>query len=132
MKNPRTVQLVHNFLWGGKYSSSLEEITVGRDSDNVFYINPSAPKTNQGEKISRRHCVISQNEEGVYVWDVGSRNGTYVNGSRLEKGPGNKKDLSHGDVLSFSDVNYEVRIYEGKLGLLRRVVNDIRDNFRRL
>ena len=36
------------------------------------------------DAISRRHCAISVTEESVLIRDLGSRNGTYVNGNRIE------------------------------------------------
>jgi predicted component of type VI protein secretion system len=37
------------------------------------------------EAISRQHCAISRHEDGYTVRDLGSRNGTYVNDTRIEK-----------------------------------------------
>ena len=39
------------------------------------------------EAISRRHCAIVQGETGWTVRDLGSRNGTLVNGARITGKP---------------------------------------------
>ncbi len=50
--------------------------TLGRGPDNRVVI--------ASERVSRRHAVIRQNVEGGYaVMDMGSSNGTYLNGQRL-------------------------------------------------
>lgn len=36
------------------------------------------------DAISRRHCAISVTDEQVSIRDLGSRNGTFVNGNRIE------------------------------------------------
>lgn len=37
--------------------------------------------------ISRAHAVIGYDEDGFYVEDLGSTNGTLVNGARIERQP---------------------------------------------
>lgn len=53
----------------------MQELTIGRSSDNSIIINDNT--------VSRRHAtlIISQNEFSVK--DLGSANGTFVNGMRV-------------------------------------------------
>lgn len=44
--------------------------------------------------VSRRHCRILKNGEAYVLEDLGSQNGTFVNGERVAK-----KDLKHGDRI---------------------------------
>ena len=61
-----------------------EEIQVGRDPSNRIPIGDPA--------LSRRHCLFKR-DEGMYkLQDLGSRNGTYVNGVAVEE-----TSLNHGD-----------------------------------
>lgn len=46
--------------------------------------------------VSRRHALVSVTEQGVYITDVGSANGTAVNGQPVVTAP-----LREGDVVSF-------------------------------
>ncbi len=45
--------------------------------------------------VSRRHCLILREGERFLVKDLESRNGTWVNGRRIE----NRKQIKHGDVI---------------------------------
>jgi FHA domain/Domain of unknown function (DUF1707) len=46
--------------------------------------------------VSRRHALVSVTEEGAYITDVGSANGTAVNGQPVVTAP-----LREGDVVTF-------------------------------
>ncbi len=62
---------------------------IGRGGQNTIVL--------QSHMVSRNHAMVQRNESGGYsVFDLGSRNGTFLNGRRLV-GPA---DLRHGDVLS--------------------------------
>jgi len=56
------------------------------------------PLAGTEKKVSRHHCVLDVNPPRVRVRDLGSRNGTYVNGERLAPGPAGR-DLSDGDEI---------------------------------
>lgn len=65
--------------------------TIGRHPDNdVVLTCPSS---------SGRHAVIKVSESGVYVQDLGSSNGTRVNGAEIEEAL-----LKDGDRVGFGDV----------------------------
>lgn len=71
-------------------------ITAGRDS-NCDVVLP-------GTMVSRRHCRLTNTSgagEGVVVEDLGSANGTMVNGSRLEAHL--KYELHDGDVIEIGN-----------------------------
>lgn len=66
-------------------------VTIGRHPDsNVVLTCPSS---------SGRHAVIKVTEGGVYVQDLGSSNGTRVNGAEIEEAL-----LKDGDRVGFGDV----------------------------
>ena len=51
-----------------------------------FFIGRS-PECNlraNSDAISRRHCAITVGDNDVTIKDLGSRNGTYVNGTRID------------------------------------------------
>ena len=56
--------------------------------------------------VSRQHCVITVTDSQVMIKDLGSRNGTYVNGARIEGELG----LKAGDHLKIGPVELEVAI----------------------
>ena len=55
---------------------------------------------------SRLHAQISQDEDGrVYVEDLGSTNGTWVNQHRV----GRKVELHRGDWLQVGETTFQLR-----------------------
>jgi predicted component of type VI protein secretion system len=54
--------------------------------------------------ISRSHCKLSLHDGEVQVEDLGSSNGTFVNGRKIS-GP---TPLRHDDVLSFGPLQFRV------------------------
>jgi adenylate cyclase len=55
--------------------------------------------------ISRRHAELTAGPEGVMLRDLGSSNGTHVNGRRLATA-----SLAPGDAVSFGKVSYRLEI----------------------
>ena len=58
--------------------------------------------------VSRKHCQIVQNDDGLTVQDLGSTNGTMLNDS-----PVVESELHPGDTLKIGDVKFIVQI-DGK------------------
>ena len=73
-------------------------VTVGRDSHNDLALP-------EDEFASARHARIEPRRDGVWIEDVGSTNGTFVNSARLQK----PRRLSPGDVVRIggTDLRYE-------------------------
>jgi diguanylate cyclase (GGDEF)-like protein len=74
--------------------------------------------------ISRRHAAVRFEAERVTVADLGSRNGTFLNGQRLEAPcelhDGDKLQLSSSTILRFTyadrlDESFQRRMYESSL-----------------
>lgn len=55
--------------------------------------------------VSKIHCLLVKTDGLLFVRDLGSTNGTRVNGQRVTRGA-----LLPGDVLSFSSVKYRVHL----------------------
>ena len=70
-------------------------LTVGRD------LACDVPILDSG--VSRRHAEISVGAKGITVTDQGSRNGTWINGHRVEKGIAQLND-----TVSFGSVRFLV------------------------
>jgi hypothetical protein len=60
-------------------------------------------------KLSRRHCAFKVDTDGVQFKDLGSVNGTFLNGARVTQGY-----LSHNDVLRLGDVDMQIGIERGE------------------
>lgn len=59
------------------WTLNKEEIIIGRDEDCDVVLNE--------RQVSRKHVRITRRAEHYYIEDLDSRNGTWVNGHRLEK-----------------------------------------------
>ena len=53
-------------------------VVVGRDRKMAQLVIPDS-------QVSRAHCVIAMGDKGIVIEDLGSRNGTYINGDRIRK-----------------------------------------------
>jgi len=54
-----------------------EEISIGRSSDNVLILPPT------DQSISRNHTLIEKKNNQLYLVDLNSKNGTYLNGRKI-------------------------------------------------
>jgi pSer/pThr/pTyr-binding forkhead associated (FHA) protein len=73
------------------------KILIGRQEDCQLRI-PSA-------QVSRHHCEVVTGGSGVRIRDLGSSNGTYVNGQKVEEA-----ELEAGDVIALGSMLFVVRI----------------------
>lgn len=74
-----------------------DRVVIGRQTDCDVRV-PAAG-------ISRHHCELTQDDEGLVIRDLGSSNGTWVNQERVES-----QRLSAGDLISFGSYVFVVRI----------------------
>jgi pSer/pThr/pTyr-binding forkhead associated (FHA) protein len=77
------------------------EIVIGRN-DEASHTYPDLDLTPQGgveQGVSRQHAVIRRTETNLTLTDLGSANGTYINGQNLI--PHQPRILKDGDELRF-------------------------------
>jgi pSer/pThr/pTyr-binding forkhead associated (FHA) protein len=79
------------------FSIARDVTVIGRREDCDFRIP-------LGE-ISRKHCRLVKEDGALHVEDLGSSNGTYHNGTRVQKA-----DLGAGDTLQVGSVAFVVQI----------------------
>ena len=73
---------------GEEYELDASPLTIGRGGQNDVMIDAD-------EFASARHVRIEPRRDGVWVHDLGSTNGTFVNGVRLDR----PRKLVSGDVV---------------------------------
>jgi eukaryotic-like serine/threonine-protein kinase len=102
-------------LSGTKYTYEDREVcTIGRHKD----CNVRLPSDADHAQVSRYHCLLDINPPFIRVRDLGSGNGTYVNGKRVgaqtkpeEKSPDTlERDLVDGDLLQIGYTAFQVNI----------------------
>jgi DNA-binding winged helix-turn-helix (wHTH) protein len=86
----------HLVIAGRRYALSAGPNVVGRD--------PAAAIPIDHVSVSRRHAQVSLSGGGAIIQDLGSRNGTYLNGRRLETAAA----LKDGDVIRLGSVTIVV------------------------
>jgi len=83
---------------GEEFSLDSADLTIGRGSQNDVSIEGD-------EFASARHVRIEPRRDGVWVHDLGSTNGTHVNGLRIDR----PRKLVTGDVVRVgeTELRYE-------------------------
>ena len=76
---------------GKVYPLEAQEIFIGRDSANLVAINDA--------EVSRKHARMELRGSAYVIQDLGSTNGTFVNGQRV----GGTQVLNPGDSVSFGE-----------------------------
>jgi ABC-type multidrug transport system ATPase subunit len=86
---------------GGRLRLGRSPVTVGRAEDNTICI--------ASDRVSRHHASFEPTAEGYSVTDLGTRNGTYLNGERLR---GERRLLTSGDTVTIG--GEPIRFLAGK------------------
>ncbi|HEY8704427.1 MAG TPA: FHA domain-containing protein [Gaiellaceae bacterium] len=99
--NPGRLVVVHSQVLtvGEEFDLDSTPLTVGRGAQNDVSIEGD-------EFASARHVRVEPRRDGVWVSDVGSTNGTYVNGVRIDR----PCKLAQGDLVRVGET--ELRFEE--------------------
>ena len=98
---------------------SARQCVIGRAADCDLQL--SLPEETSFANVSRHHCELDIDPPLVHVRDLGSRNGTWLNGRRLRHGgeylenesdrqPGEFVPLGDGDVLEVGHTKFQVSV----------------------
>ena len=94
------VPLTNGLLEPIKLSDYKEKIVIGRGKKQTDY----RLATNQ---ISRVHACVLINENGIWIQDENSTNGTFVNSVRLAALE--NRQLRQGDIIAFANEEFFVK-----------------------
>jgi len=90
--------------------SSRNEFTLGRVSEGqpiMPDIDLSAYQA-YAAGVSRLHAVIKREGPRLIFMDIGSANGTFINGKRLS--PNVEQEVKHGDILALGKLKIQILI----------------------
>jgi len=104
---------------GSGGDASNTRVTVGRLKSNDIVL--------RGSKISKQHAGFYRDKEQWQLMDLGSMNGTAVNGNQLKENQ--KAGLKSKDVISFWRYTFEFHQTDSFIEFLFKVV--LRKNYRR-
>src|SRR5712692_9510650 len=76
---------------GGRFPLVKERVTIGRSRESDIVL--------PDQWLSRQHAEIRLRAEGHVVVDLGSKNGTLLNGSRVR----DEQQLRDGDVITLGE-----------------------------
>jgi pSer/pThr/pTyr-binding forkhead associated (FHA) protein len=79
---------------GEDFALNSSQVTIGRGLRNDIAISSD-------EYASARHARFEPRQDGVWVQDLGSTNGTYLNGARLE----HPRLLAPGDIIRVGETD---------------------------
>jgi len=85
-------------LAGRRFPIGVEPLRLGREPGNEVHIDDA--------NVSRQHARVLLHNGAVWVQDAGSRNGVFVNGTRVA----DHKQVKAGDKLSVSGHNFEISL----------------------
>jgi hypothetical protein len=84
------------------------EFTLGRISEGqpIMPDVDLTPFNAYANGVSRLHAVLKQGSESAVIMDLGSSNGTYVNGNRLTSHV--EEPINHGDVVHLGKLKIQL------------------------
>ncbi len=99
------------FSDGKEYSIPPGRLTVGRQADCDLVIPDPL--------VSRRHAELAVRDGVLYLQDLGSANGTIVNGESVAS----EQVLEDGDVVEFGDTKATVRVVVPRVSIALRAIS---------
>jgi pSer/pThr/pTyr-binding forkhead associated (FHA) protein len=98
---------------GAKVTIKKAEFVIGRSPDCHLCAGSSA--------VSRRHCAILRSDNRVAVKDLGSRNGTLVNGEKIT----GEVELASGDEITVGPLKFLITLTAGMNNVKRPEVKSV-------
>jgi hypothetical protein len=86
------------------------EFTLGRSAEGQPIVPDVdlSPHNAYANGVSRLHAVLKLIQDHIVIMDLGSSNGTYLNGNRLQ--PYVETPIAHGDVIYLGKLKIQVLI----------------------
>ena len=83
-----------------------DEVSFGRSADSKVVLYDARLADRQKAAVSRNHCILKWDPDSCafFMTDLGSTNGTFVNGYRLRKDT--PHELIHGCIITLGLVEW--------------------------
>lgn len=94
-----SLRLIHGPVPNLLHALEKDQTTIGRSAGNELVL--------ADPEVSRRHARVLRKDDGFTIEDLGSTNGTFINGRRINR----LTRLAHGDIIDLGDtirLRYEV------------------------
>lgn len=99
------IRIVSGPSLGETLEVAAGKLIIGREED--CHLRPDS------DFISRHHCALLLDDYTLRIRDLGSKNGTFVNGSRIKSG---ETILSHGDRVSIGEMTFVIDLDQESFG----------------
>src|SRR6185436_12109995 len=96
--DPKLVAIAGS-LQGAIFTLTEDEASIGRDSSNLICINHRS--------VSRHHCLIRKEAGQFTLFDLNSRNGTWLDDVPVKEG-----FLDHGSQIKIGDAVFLLLLHE--------------------
>jgi pSer/pThr/pTyr-binding forkhead associated (FHA) protein len=100
---------------GREVAVASPEFLIGRGEE--CHLRP------RSDAISRKHCAILVTDKQVIVHDLGSKNGSYLNGQRVD----GKQAVQTGDQFQVGPLEFEIVIEHALGGAKRPAARDVKE-----
>ncbi len=97
-KIKKDAQKVYKLRFKDKVVNVTKTIYIGRGAHNDIVLDSDL-------LVSRKHAVIEHTEDSFTIQDLGSTNGTYVNGNPLKEKE--VKSLKNGDTVKVGNTEFK-------------------------
>lgn len=105
---PPYLKVIVGAMAGKRYRlDDRSSLIIGRGNVNIDLTEQEYNK--QKPVVSKRHAEIVRNNDGIYIRDLNSTNGTLLNGRRLE--PLTMYRLAEGDRILLSNIEFMLKLY---------------------
>lgn len=88
------------------HQNQYDKLYFRRDTVVVGCMEDGCDYTLKSKGVSRMHAKIRSNEQKLFIMDLNSTNGTFLNGNRMESGK--EYALESGDSVAFANVEFFV------------------------
>jgi hypothetical protein len=90
--------------------TSRNEFTLGRISEGqpIMPDIDLSPYQAYAGGVSRLHAIIKRDGDRILFMDLGSANGSYINGKRLQ--PNAEQYINHGDIVALGKLKMQILI----------------------